>query len=65
MKWFAGVLLLSNVLWAAWVNGALVSLGWAPESPSQPQRLELQLRPQALQLDPGANVTVSRDDAVN
>jgi hypothetical protein len=60
MKRLALVLLLLNLLWAAWAHDLLQPWGWSPESVHEPDRLDLQLRPDALQpaeqpsaLDPG------------
>ena len=46
------LLLLVNLGFAAWSNGYLKPLGWQPSDPREPQRLEQQLRPEALQLSP-------------
>jgi hypothetical protein len=49
------LLTLANVGYWAWSQGLLASYGWAPASASEPQRLQQQLRPEALQLlDNGA-----------
>jgi hypothetical protein len=44
------LLTLANVGYWAWSQGLLASYGWAPASASEPQRLQQQLRPEALQL---------------
>ena len=44
------VLLLINLGFAAWSNGYLKPLGWQPSDPREPQRLEQQIRPEAMQL---------------
>jgi hypothetical protein len=49
MKVLAGLLLLLNVAWAAWSLDALRPWGWGPEQPHEPERIENQLRPDALQ----------------
>jgi hypothetical protein len=49
MKSVALLLLLANVLWVAWANDALAPWGWTPEHAQQPERLEQQLRSDALQ----------------
>ncbi|MFM7801541.1 MAG: hypothetical protein ACKO69_05250 [Limnohabitans sp.] len=50
--WFcATVLLIANVLFAAWSNDWLQAWGWQPVQPREPQRLEQQLNPQALQIE--------------
>lgn len=49
------LLTLANVGYWAWSQGLLASYGWAPAATSEPQRLQQQLRPEALQLlDSGA-----------
>jgi hypothetical protein len=44
------LLTLANVGYWAWSQGLLASYGWAPAATSEPQRLQQQLRPEALQL---------------
>lgn len=44
------ILLLANAGYYAWSQGALASLGWAPEQHREPERLQQQLRPETLQL---------------
>lgn len=44
------ILLLANAGYFAWGQGLLASLGWAPQQHSEPERLQQQLRPEALQL---------------
>jgi hypothetical protein len=46
------VLLLLNLWFWAWSNGHLRWLGYGPVDPREPQRLEEQIRPEALQLKP-------------
>lgn len=49
------LLTLANAGYWAWSQGLLAPYGWAPVSASEPQRLQQQLRPEALQLlDSGA-----------
>lgn len=48
----ATVLLIANVLFAAWANGWLQPWGWQPVQPREPQRLQQQLNPQAMQPEP-------------
>ena len=43
-------LVLANLLFWAWSHGGLRVLGWAPNEPREPQRVEEQLRPEALRL---------------
>jgi hypothetical protein len=53
MLWLcAAVLLIANLLFAAWTNGWLQPWGWQPADPREPKRLEQQLRPEAMQLLP-------------
>jgi hypothetical protein len=49
MKRLALVLLAMNVLWAAWSHDVFSGWGWGPESIQEPERVEQQLRPDALQ----------------
>lgn len=49
MKWLAFLLLVMNLVWAAWARDAFAPWGWAPEHPNEPERFERQLRPDALQ----------------
>jgi hypothetical protein len=44
------LLLLLNTLYFAWGNGWLLGLGWGPVPQAEPQRLGLQINPQALSL---------------
>ena len=48
MKWMALLVLLANVLWAAWAQDALSPWGLAPVYDQQPERFEQQLRSDAL-----------------
>ena len=43
------ILLLANAGYFAWSQGALPSLGWAPQQHSEPERLQQQLHPDARQ----------------
>jgi hypothetical protein len=43
-------LVIANVLFWAWSNDALRMFGWGPNDPREPQRVEEQLRPEALRL---------------
>ena len=53
MLWLCcAVLLVCNLGFAAWSNGYLKTLGWQPNDPREPQRLEQQLRPEAMQFLP-------------
>lgn len=44
------LLLLLNVWFWAWSGGHLRKLGFGPEDPREPHRVEEQIRPEALQL---------------
>ncbi|MGQ0710896.1 MAG: SPOR domain-containing protein [Rhodoferax sp.] len=48
-----GALLLGNVLFLAWSQGALAPWGLAPQDGSEPQRLAQQIKPQAVAVLPG------------
>jgi hypothetical protein len=49
------VLLLLNLWFWAWSGGYLQRFGWGPTDPREPQRLENQVHPEALQLLPNPN----------
>lgn len=49
MKRLALVLLLLNLIWAAWARDAFEPWGWAPQQSHEPERFDRQLRPDALQ----------------
>lgn len=44
------LLTLANAGYWAWSQGLLAAYGWAPAATSEPQRLQQQIRPEALQL---------------
>jgi hypothetical protein len=46
----AVVLVMANLLFWAWSHGGLRVFGWGPSDPREPQRVEEQLRPEALRL---------------
>ena len=46
----AVALVLANLLFWAWSTGGLRMFGWGPNDPREPQRVEEQLRPEALRL---------------
>lgn len=46
------LLVLLNAAYYAWSQGLLRAYGWAPAEQSEPQRLEQQLRPQAIRILP-------------
>ena len=50
--WLTLLLVLLNLGFNAWSNGYVKPLGWQPADPREPQRLQQQLRPDALQLSP-------------
>lgn len=50
--WLTLLLVWLNLSFAAWVKGYLQPLGWQPVDPREPQRLQQQLRPEALQPSP-------------
>ena len=43
-------LVIATVLFWAWSNDALRMFGWGPNDPREAQRVEEQLRPEALRL---------------
>lgn len=45
-------LLLANLAWFAWAQGLLAPLGFGPTPQREPQRLERQLRPELLRVEP-------------
>ena len=58
------ILLLANAGYFAWSQGALASLGWAPQQHTEPERLQQQLHPEALKLQqPPAAVAGAPDAA--
>ncbi|SFM30949.1 sporulation protein [Variovorax sp. OV329] len=58
-------LVLANGLYFAWSQGALAVFGLLPASHSErePQRLAQQVRPNALQVKPGASSSASPQSA--
>lgn len=50
--WLTLLFVLLNLVFAAWTNDYLKPLGWQPADPREPQRLQQQLRSDALQLSP-------------
>lgn len=46
------LLIAANLAWAAWSQGWLRPLGLAPERQTEPERLERQLRPESLRIQP-------------
>lgn len=58
------ILLLANAGYFAWSQGALASLGWAPQQHSEPERLQQQLHPESLRLQQAAQPAVTAPAAV-
>ena len=52
LRALVALLLLANLLWLAWSQGALRGVGLAPLQSAEPQRLAHQLRPDALRVAP-------------
>jgi hypothetical protein len=50
LRLFVLLLLLANGLYFAWEAGHLASLGFAPAAQSEPQRLQTQIKPEAMRL---------------
>lgn len=50
LRFVAILLLLANIGYYAWTQGHLAEWGLAPESQSEPQRLQQQIQPQALRI---------------
>ena len=48
------LLIVANVAWAAWSQGWLRALGLGPATQAEPQRLEQQVRPEMLRVQPQA-----------
>ncbi len=46
------LLLVANAAWFAWSQGWLRGVGLAPSTPTEPERMERQLRPEALEVRP-------------
>jgi hypothetical protein len=49
------LLLLANVTYFAWTQGALAKLGLAPAHQSEPERLQQQVKPELLSVTPAAS----------
>lgn len=52
LRLVALLLLLANALYFAWSQGLLLSWGWGPAQQSEPQRLQQQIRPEAIRILP-------------
>jgi hypothetical protein len=50
LRFFVLLLLLANGAYFAWAQGHLASLGFAPPQQSEPQRLQNQIKPDAIRL---------------
>jgi hypothetical protein len=50
LRFFVLLLLLANGAYFAWSNGYLASVGWAPAVQTEPQRLQNQIKPDAIRL---------------
>lgn len=50
LRWVIALLVLANVGYFAWTQGALSPLGLAPVQQSEPERLQAQIKPEALRL---------------
>lgn len=48
--WLIVALVLANLALAAWNLGAFARWGWAPDDGREPERLEQQIRPEAITL---------------
>jgi hypothetical protein len=50
LRFFVLLLLLANGAYFAWAGGHLVNLGFAPVPQTEPQRLQAQIKPEAIRL---------------
>lgn len=50
LRWVIALLVLANAGYFMWTQGHLAAWGWAPPDPSEPERLNNQIAPQALRL---------------
>lgn len=50
MRLLLVLLLLANAAYFVWSQGHLAGLGWGPVNPAEPQRLALQIKPEALKV---------------
>lgn len=48
MRWMVWVLLFANVLFFTWSHGYLQAYGFAPAAQNEPQRVQQQIRPEAI-----------------
>lgn len=51
------LLLLANVAYYAWTQGALSKLGLAPAHQTEPERLQLQVHPELLLVTPATSAS--------
>lgn len=54
LRWIVGVVLVLNALFLAWSQHWLAPLGLQPLPTGEPERIKLQIRPDALQLQPAS-----------
>ena len=59
LRWMVGLLLLANAVYFAWTQGHLAALGFAPTEQSEPERLQGQIKPEALRLLNGPDLAVT------
>jgi hypothetical protein len=50
LRYFVLLLLLANGLYFAWSSAYLKPIGWAPAAQSEPQRVQAQIKPEAIRL---------------
>lgn len=55
LRWIVGVVVVLNVLFLAWSQHWLAPLGLQPLPTGEPERIKLQIRPDALKLQPASN----------
>jgi hypothetical protein len=53
------LLLLANVAYYAWTQGALSKLGMAPAHQTEPEQLQQQVHPELLLVTPAASATTT------
>jgi len=63
LRAFVLLLLLLNGLYFAWGQGWLLAYGYGPAPQSEPQRLQQQIRPQAIQIISAAEATAVQNAA--
>ncbi len=50
-RYFIGLLLLLNATALAWQWGAFARWGWVPDSAREPERVLMQIRPEAIRIE--------------